>query len=721
MNSKPNSLHANEKTKAIITVSVWIVISIFIGLIGLGIGIRTIIPGPASTDSLLSNAGEKKAIAAGIFPKDSILIILNSLEYSISSPEFIAARDELVELLSSSDDLRDLKISFERIRTDGHSFFFDEKYRSIDNHHLLIIADTKIPLDGAAEKLRLLPKVLKDWGARYGWLSINYISSGLIDDEMFNLINADLDFSLIYSLPLTAAILIWAFRSLSAALVPLIVALVSLVNSLGLSALISHAIEPISATSSQLVVLLVLAIGIDYSLFMLSRVREEVSHGRTYFEAILISRNTTGRAIFWSGLTVALSLLGLTLMDDSVLTSMAVVSIVSVFITLGGCLFALPSLLFLLGGALNYGQSRPIKPNFILQKVLKLSITRPILMATTVSAFVGTLGLFSLTLKLGTTIEPKIFPNSMQSTQSYRAIEKHFPDLAGVDFSLIISSTNKQSIRERDEISALIDELLLAPNIRGPLKVEFSTDDSTVRYKFIALGSGNDPANQQIVQKLRKNLIPSYLGNSKLTCDISGTLPYVVDEMKRYSTRTPLVFAVVLMLSFCFLLIAFRSIIVPIKAIILNVLSTAASFGILALVFQLGIFGHWNYGVIEGFVPALLYSILFGLSMDYHVFLLSRTQEEVQNGLTTRDAVQNAVIQTSRSITSAALIMVSVFAIIATLELPIMKELGVGLAVAVFLDATLIRSILLPASLVLLGRWNWYLPRWLECLPRIKD
>ena len=223
-----------------------------------------------------------------------------------------------------------------------------------------------------------------------------------------------------------------------------------------------------------------------------------------------------------------------------------------------------------------------------------------------------------------------------------------------------------------------------------------------------------------VIEDIRKDLAPRLLENSGITVGVSGNLPFVVDEKARYTERTPWVLGAVVLVSAIFLLIAFRSIAVAIKAMLLNLLSTGASFGLMVLLFQHQIVDAWQYGVIESFVPALLFSILFGLSMDYHVFLLSRIQEEAMHGGSTADAVQRGISATSRTITSAALIMAGVFAIIATLELPVMKQLGVGLAIAVVLDATIIRSLLLPASMVLLGKWNWYLPSWLQWLPRVR-
>ena len=241
-----------------------------------------------------------------------------------------------------------------------------------------------------------------------------------------------------------------------------------------------------------------------------------------------------------------------------------------------------------------------------------------------------------------------------------------------------------------------------------------------MRFQYILPGDANSKPSHEFLHSIRDELIPQFLTPQGVEGNVSGNVPYVVDQSERYAERTPRVVGVVLVLSMVFLLLAFRSIAIPCKAVLLNLLSTVAAFGAMVAIFQWGIFGHWHFSVIEGFVPGLLFSILFGLSMDYHVLLLSRIQEEIHQGAATTQAVRIGIGSTFRTITGAALIMASVFVVAATLELPIMKQLGVGLAIAVLLDATVVRSLLLPASMVLLGQWNWYLPRWLRWLPQLK-
>lgn len=360
------------------------------------------------------------------------------------------------------------------------------------------------------------------------------------------------------------------------------------------------------------------------------------------------------------------------------------------------------------------------QPSGILVRLLSTSIRRPkmvlifsVLFLLLISGFVGF-------IKLGSTVEPTMLPKSMQSYQAFAELKKGFPDLAGSDFSVILEGENLGSLDDDGELQAFLDDLAGHSIVQGPLKTELSEDQKVLRYQFMAIASANSTASINLIHDLRERIFPKYLAELGVVGSLSGTLPYVIDDRDRYWDRTPLVFAVVTGLSFLFLLVAFRSVVVPFKAMLLNLLSTAASFGLLVLFFQFSGISFWNYGVIESFIPPLLFSILFGLSMDYHVFLLSRVSEEFQANPDIKLAVANGIKRTSKTITGAALIMVSVFLIIGSLELPIMRELGIGLALAVLLDATLIRSALLPASLVLLGKWNWYLPRWLRWLPRIR-
>ncbi|MCB0321621.1 MAG: MMPL family transporter, partial [Bdellovibrionales bacterium] len=443
---------------------------------------------------------------------------------------------------------------------------------------------------------------------------------------------------------------------------------------------------------AQLVVLLVLAIGIDYSLFLISRIREEERGGKDYRSAVVVARSTTGVAILWSGLIVALSLCGLFLMGDTVLASMALVSIISVLVTVLGSVYVLPSILLLLGRRLEFGRlpilgSRKERP-LLKSWWLRLSLEFPMRTVLALSVLFAALTYFALQLQLGSTVEPTLLPRTMQSYHAFQHLEREFPDFAGIDFSVIVWGDRVDEHEDEGEFDEFYDVLNSYDSVRGPIYTEYSEDGSLLRMHFVALGWGNNPVNLNLIHDLRGEVFPKYFEPLGLSASVSGTLPFVVDDIDRYTQRTPTVFSVVLLLSLTFLLVAFRSIVVPIKAIVLNILSTLAAFGVLVLAFQKSGVPGWSFEVIESFVPPLLFSILFGLSMDYHVFLMSRVNEEFLRGKDTKAAVRSGIESTFRTITGAALIMVSVFVIIATLELPIMKELGFGLAVAVLLDAT---------------------------------
>lgn len=705
-------------------VFLWFVCCLIIGAAGLKIGVRTTIPGPASSESLQMDAAEQIARSAGMPKKDTVAFLVGHTTRSVDDPVHIAAREELYSRLKSLKVRSGERNVFSRVQTVGHTAFEDDFFISKDRRYVSVIAETTLLVDESTEDLTEIPAVAAELQQRHPEFRFSYISNGTVNAEMFSLINKDLDRSLIFTLPLTAIILVWVFKSMAAAIIPLIIAGTSLIASLGVSALISHLASPVSATAEQLVVLLVLAIGIDYSLFFISRVREEVFRGVSYGSAIGIARETTGVAIFWSGLTVALSLFGLLLMKDTILSSMGVVSIAAVAVTVISTVAILPRLLvplerFIMPGRM-VERGEELRAAKLLGALVRRSTEYPKSTVLISGVIVLTLVWMSKDLRLGTTVEPQLMPKAMQTNFAFDELSAHFPEHAGIDLSVTMKAPKLREIEEEGLLQNFVEALKESPNVKGPLLIDWSEDNKVARYNFNFTGTGNDTDSMELVHKLRQELIPQRLQKIGVEAGAGGTLVWEVDELERYVHRTPVVFAAVLLLSVVFLLVAFRSVVIPIKAVLLNLLSAGAAFGSLTALFQTDIIPGWNFGVIEGFVPVLLFSILFGLSMDYHVFLLSRVREEVLRGVSTKDAVELAVVETSGAITSAALIMISVFAVIATLELPVMKQLGVGLAVAVLLDATLIRCLLLPATMVLLGSRNWYLPRWLEWLPQLR-
>ncbi len=693
-------------------------ISAIAALVGLALqlGALTSIPGPTSHFTLEKNQGER-LVRDSIPPRDRLVMFLNHRGLNTSDSEVVTARDAAVAFLKKLPVVGTDQTLFSKIETVGRNLKGDNYFIGKDG--LLIVAESSLPVDESVDDFEQLPLLIAQWNEEHAPLSLYYVSDGTLKSEMFALIHRDLDRSLLITIPVTLIILLHAFRSILAALLILGIALGSLAASLAAAAILSHVLGPISATASQLVVLLVLAIGVDYGLFFLTRFREELKKSVDVQLALQLCKRTTGVAIWWSGVTVAISLIGLLLMGDSVLSSMAVVSIVAVSITLIGSLWVLPAVLALCGKRLALTRKEAALEKWVvsgLRTVLRYP-GRSVALCLVVLAVLGSI---SLRLVLGTTIEPEILPKSMQIRQAHDLLKDQFPDFDGVDFTVIFNRNRSESLEDEVAIDSFTDALHQTGLVRGPQSIEVAADEKSRRMQFTAIGSANDISLQQLIRLIREELAPRLMLEHGIQTFLSGTLPYVVDEIERHRSRLPLVIAVVLALSMIFLLIAFRSIVIPLKALALNLLSCLAAFGALVLAFQGQFIASWNFGVVECFVPALLFSILFGLSMDYHVFLLSRISEEYRSGKPLIEAVEQGILETWRPITSAALIMVSVFAVIASLQLPVMRQLGFGLTVAVFIDATIIRSMLLPASMLLLGRWNWYLPHWLKWLPRVR-
>ncbi|MFN8392354.1 MAG: MMPL family transporter [Bdellovibrionota bacterium] len=699
-----------------VTVAAWFAIAVALGAMGFFFGMLTVAPGPSSKQVIFAEPGEQLAYQAGIPPHDTLFVLLSSPTLDSDSTDFVRARDSLVAKLRGTVEPGAQLPVFEKVETVGRTQLDDSLFVSENRHHVLIVATTIASIDRAMEVLVDVPEIIRGARQEHPGIEISYLSHGTGDKELFDLIDRDLDQSLIYTLPITLAILLWAFGSVVAAALPLLIAVVSLIGSLGTAALLSHVFGAVNVTASQLVVLLVLALGVDYSLFILTRVREEKAAGRGSYDAIDASCRSAGRSVIWSGVTVALSLFGLFLMNDTVLCSMALVSIVAVILTLIGSVYVLPALLFLCDRWITPARE-PSERGGYWARFLSLSIRRPALVLGLWGAGILALGGTGFLMRLGSTVEPGLLPRSLESRRGFDRLTEQFSRYSGTDFSLIVRGERLDGLEFDERMQDFLDDLQQDHDaVRGPIDIDRSSDGTLARYSFVAVGSPNSSEVQRVISDLRERLIPAHFSTGAVS--VTGTLPFIVDQSRLYQDRTPVVFGVVLVLSMLFLLLAFRSVVIPVKAILLNTLSAAASFGTLVLVFQRIPGSPWHYEVVESFVPALLFSILFGLSMDYHLLLLSRIREELDRGYSNHEAVQRGINATAGAITSAALIMVSVFAVVASLELPVMKELGLGLAVAVLLDATVIRTLLLPASMVLLGDWNWYLPSWLEWLPR---
>jgi RND superfamily putative drug exporter len=317
----------------------------------------------------------------------------------------------------------------------------------------------------------------------------------------------------------------------------------------------------------------------------------------------------------------------------------------------------------------------------------------------------------------------KSLPQDLSVIQTYNQQQAAFPG-GPIPAIVAVSGDNVDSPEGQAAIAELQRRASSSPHFQQPITTEVSPDGSVVQVSVPLAGDGDNAQSSAALAELRDNLIPATIGSVPgLSGDVTGYTADSEDFTDTLKSHAPLVFGFVLLAAFILLLFTFRSIVIPFKAILLNLLSVGAAYGILVWIFQDGhlesLLGFESVGSIVSWMPIFLFVVLFGLSMDYHVFILTRIREAYDRGMPSDEAVAHGIKTTAGVVTSAAVVMISVFAIFATLSLLIFKQLGVGLAVAVLIDATIIRGVLLPATMKLLGDWNWYLPSWLEWLPRV--
>jgi uncharacterized membrane protein YdfJ with MMPL/SSD domain len=429
--------------------------------------------------------------------------------------------------------------------------------------------------------------------------------------------------------------------------------------------------------------------------------------------------------VFFSGLAVMISIGGLFLLDDPLFRSMAVGTISVVFVAVVGSLTFLPATLAILGDGVNrlripiVGRDRE-EGRGIWATVVRSVMGRPVIAAVVTAVLLVLIASPVVRLHMGQA-DFTSFPDSLDGVQAVNLLNEKWPSGSDLDLSVVVTRADEAPTKAA--IDKMTTAVLAIQGLSGPPTTTISADGHVAFVSYIMAGGSNDIRNQDIIREVRTTVVPAaFAGLTGVRALVTGDAAYTLDVVNFYARGMPLVMAFVLTLSFALLLVAFRSIVIPIKAILLNLLSTGAAFGLLVLVFQDGWLHEqlgFKPGPVESFIPVFIFTILFGLSMDYHVFILTRIKEARDHGLSSNEAVARGISITSGTVTSAAAIMVVVFSVFVTLELTIIKQLGFGLAVAVFLDATIVRSVLLPASMRLLGEWNWWLPSWLGWLPHV--
>ena len=538
--------------------------------------------------------------------------------------------------------------------------------------------------------------------------------------------NEEMGKSMFMSLGLTLIILMFAFGALVAAGIPVLLGLTAVLATLGLLGPVSQ-LAPVDASVMHVVLLVGMAVGVDYSLFYVKRAREEREAGRETNAAIEAAAATSGRAVVISGFTVMVAMAGMYLGGISNFASFATGTIMVVAVAVLGSLTVLPAVLSKLGDRVNKGRV-PLLGRLqnrggvgiwsrILDRVLRRPLLSAILAAGVLVAL--TVPVLGMQTSLGGTDDTS---RDLKVMRTYDRVQAAFPSEGSAEI-VVIKANDATSSKVTSGIKALESGVNARPALfEGKPSVEYSPNKQVAIVTVPTTGKGTDDLSNRASDALRGDIVPSTVG------ELDGVQAYTTGEASATGDfndamigHLPLVFAFVLSAVFMLLLVTFRSIVIPLKAIVLNMLSVGSAYGLMTLVFQHGLGEALGLGTgpIAAWLPLFLFVILFGLSMDYHVFILTRVREAFDRGMSTGDAVAHGIKTTAGTVTSAAIVMVAVFSMFAMSSELQMQQMGIGLAAAVLIDATIIRGILLPATMKLLGDWNWYLPSKLGWLPKL--
>jgi RND superfamily putative drug exporter len=587
--------------------------------------------------------------------------------------------------------------------------------------------------DLAEQRVDAVESAVKSAAAAHPQMFVGQFGDASADKALSKAFADDFSKAGMLSIPVTLVILVLTFGALIAAGVPLLLGITAVVGTIGLLGPISHVIS-LNDFINEVVLLVGLAVGVDYSLFYLRREREEKARGHDPKDAVAIAAATSGRAVLISGVTVIVAMAGMLLAGDSTFTALGIGAMLVVLVAMIGSVTVIPALLSgsgkwlergripFLGKRMARARERDVETggrgwNAVLNPVLRHPLVALVGATALLLAMASPL-LHMHTADSGVSAIPRDLP----VMKVYDRMQAAFPG-GEIPATVVIKAKDVRTPKIAGAVKQLERDALATGLVKKPIDVSISRDHTVMSIDLPIVGDGNDKASDQALATLRGDVVPKFSENAGTKAYVTGMTAGSKDFNDLMKSRWPIVFGFVLSLAFLLLLMTFRSIVIPLKAIILNLLSVGAAYGVLTWVFQDGhgekLLGFESTGSVTSWLPMFLFVILFGLSMDYHVFILSRIREAFDRGMKTEDAVAHGIRTTAGTVTSAAIVMVAVFAIFATLSYLDFKMMGVGLATAILIDATIVRAVLLPASMKLLGDWNWYLPRWLEWLPSL--
>jgi uncharacterized membrane protein YdfJ with MMPL/SSD domain len=693
----------------------WLAFVILAVAIGSAVGMKT----PTNQDSTVGDSGRGDTLVNKHYPDSTTesVLIQGRHGQSYRDAELRAAVDQTVKAVSGFTTVKNVDSPF----TAGH-----RNQISPDGKSVLVNFDVKGDENAQSDAIDPIEAAVAKVGTDHPQLRVGEFGGASADKAISKAFSDDFSKAEKLSVPITIAILILAFGTLAAVGIPILLALTAVFATLGILGPLSHVVQ-LDENVSSVVLLIGMAVGVDYTLFYLKREREERRNGASEREAIHTAAATSGRAVLISGFTVMTAMAGMFLAGDKTFTGMGIGSIIVVAAAMIGSVTVVPAILSKLGDKVDKakvpfigrragGESRAW--GWVLDRVLR----RPLVSAIAAGAVLVALAIPAFSMHTANSGIDSL-PRKLEVMKVYDRMQAAFPGNQ-IPATVVVHADDVRSASVQNALKDLKTRALATGHMNEPVSFTMSPDHQVGQLSIPIKGNGNDAASQRAVDDLRNTIVPATVGSVHgAEAFVTGYTAGSRDWNNLMKSRAPIVFAFVLTLAFLLLLMTFRSIVIPIKAILLNLLSVGAAYGVLVELFQKGhgesLLGFKSQGFITAWLPMFLFVVLFGLSMDYHVFILSRIREAFDKGMKTEDAVAHGIKSTAGVVTSAAAVMVAVFSIFATLSAIDFKMMGVGLATAILIDATIVRAVLLPATMKLLGDWNWYLPKKLNWLPKV--
>jgi RND superfamily putative drug exporter len=697
----------------------WLAFVVAALAIGKVVGTKNI----SMNDANVGQSHKADQILSAGFPQadpQTEFVLVQSKMRTVADPSFRATVNDVIGTVKGNPAIKNLKSPLDPKNAD----------QIAKNRRTVIVTwNMKGKAEVAKKKIDAIEASVAKIGDRHPGFYVGEagsISSGKALDKMFT---DQLKTAGERSIPITIVVLLLVFGALVAVGVPLLLALSGVVATIGLVALPSQ-IVPLDQNVPAVILLIGLAVGVDYSLFYLKREREERAAGKGSRAAIEAAAATSGRSVLISGLTVMIAMAGMLFSGNKATIGFGIASMTVVGVAMIGSLTVLPALLAHLGEKVEKGKipilgrlRRNSGENRFWKAILTPVLRRPAIAATIAGA--ALLAMAAPTLGMHTAASGlDALPNSAPTVPTIKKIQANFSNGEAAQSAVAIKANIDAPATQR-AIAALKAKTVAAGITSGSIDEEINPSHTVARVDIPLVGKGTDSKSNAALRTLRNDILPATIGKVKgAEYAVTGATANSADANALLKSKAPLVFGFVLVLAFALLLVSFRSVVIALKAVLLNLLSVGAAYGVLVAVFQWGwgsgLLGFQSNSGIVQWLPIFMFVILFGLSMDYQVFIVSRIREAYDRGMKTADAVEHGITTTAGVVSSAALVMVGAFAVFALMPILDMKQMGIGLAAAVLIDATIVRGILLPATMKLLGDWNWYLPKHLGWLPKLE-